>query len=74
MFRGAGPALDEVVHQAYVQVDESGTEAAAATGGIMVTSMPPSFEADPPFLFLIRERAPGTVLFMGRMANPKAGA
>ncbi len=60
-----------VVHQAFVEVNEEGTEAAAATGvGMRVTSMPPMFQANRPFLFLIRENATGAILFIGRVVDP----
>ncbi len=66
--------IDDVVHKAFVQVDEEGTEAAAATGIIMRTTsipMPPKiFRADHPFIFLIRENASGKILFMGRVCDP----
>jgi len=63
--------LAAVVHEAYVKVDEEGTEAAAATAVVAVpTSMPPSFVADHPFLFLIRDDLTGSILFMGRVADP----
>ena len=62
------------VHKAFVQVNEEGTEAAAATGitmGITCMPMPPKiFRADRPFIFLIRENASGIILFMGRIVNP----
>lgn len=65
-----------VVHEAFVTVDEQGTEAAAATGvGIAITSIDPqrpkAFIADRPFLFLIRERTTGAVLFVGRLVQPE---
>jgi serpin B len=62
-----------VVHKAFVEVNEEGTEAAAATGVQMgVKSIPDSFQfrADHPFLFLIRENAGGGILFLGRVSNP----
>lgn len=67
-----------VVHKAFVAVDEKGTEAAAATAVAMraATAMPvlvdfiPEVRADRPFLFLIRENRSGTVLFVGRYAQP----
>ena len=69
-----------VVHQAFVEVNEEGTEAAAATGVVMVgNSMPvepeqiPEFRADRPFLFLIRENATGAILFVGRVMDPMQG-
>jgi serpin B len=68
--------ISAVVHQAYVDVNEEGTEAAAATGVTMkVTSIAPGkvpvFRADHPFLFLIRDTRSGSILFLGRMMNPK---
>ncbi|MGA3066394.1 MAG: serpin family protein [Tepidisphaeraceae bacterium] len=67
--------ISGAVHQAYVEVNEEGTEAAAATGITMgitaMPAMPPEiFNADHPFLFLIRDRATGLVLFLGRVMNP----
>lgn len=68
--------ISGVVHKAFVEVDEEGTEAAAATGiGVSLTSMPteppPEFKADRPFVFLIRDRTSGTILFIGRLAEPR---
>jgi serpin B len=64
-------SLDEVIHKAFIEVTEEGTEAAAATAAaIRTTSMPPQFIADHPFLFLIRENSTGTILFIGRVMNP----
>jgi serpin B len=67
--------ISAVIHKAYVDVDEEGTEAAAATGVEMtVTSVPsrmPVFRADHPFLFLIRDNNTGSILFIGRLTNPK---
>ncbi len=68
--------ISAVVHQAYVDVNEEGTEAAAATGVTMrLTAMAPGrvpvFRADHPFLFLIRDIRSGSILFVGRVANPK---
>jgi serpin B len=68
--------ISAVIHKAYVEVNEEGTEAAAATGVVMrLTSIgPPTpvFRADHPFLFLIRDNLTGSILFIGRVANPKA--
>ena len=63
----------DVVHKAFVDVNEEGTEAAAATGVILATrSAPryPTFRADRPFLFLIRDKTTGSILFLGRYAEP----
>lgn len=65
--------LTDVVHKAYVSVDEEGTEAAAASGATMgVTSMPQYREVslDRPFVFAIRHRETGTLLFVGRVTDP----
>jgi serpin B len=64
-----------VVHEAYVDVNEEGTEAAAATAtGLLTASAAPRpvFVADHPFLFFIRDRVTGAILFMGRVTNPSA--
>lgn len=65
--------IDEVYHQAEVTVDEEGTEAAAATAGVMVpVSAPPSWgtiRIDRPFLFCIRDRPTDAVLFLGRVTD-----
>ena len=66
--------ISAVVHKAYVDVNEEGTEAAAATGVTMkltsVAPPPPVFRADHPFIFLIRDNQTGSILFLGRVANP----
>jgi serpin B len=65
-----------VIHKAFVDVNEEGTEAAAATGVVMKTraAMVPQpiavFRADHPFLFLIRDLKSGSILFLGRVVNP----
>ncbi len=67
-----GLFIGYVVHQAYVDVNEEGTEAAAATGVVMVESAPmlEVFRADHPFIFTIRDRGTGLILFMGRVMDP----
>jgi len=66
--------LSEVMHKAYVEVNEKGTEAAAATGAVVqVMSMrpaPPVFRADHPFIFVIRDNATASLLFAGRVVDP----
>jgi serpin B len=69
--------VSEVVHKAFVDVSEEGTEAAAATGiGIRALAMRPHrdivFRADHPFLFFIRDTASGAILFEGRLTQPKS--
>ncbi len=60
-----------VFHKAFIEVNEEGTEAAAATAVLMKRGGP-VFRANRPFLFLIRERATGSILFMGRIVDPSA--
>jgi serpin B len=62
--------ISAVVHKAFVEVNEEGTEAAAATGVAVDVSAPPCFIADHPFLFLIRDTRNGSVLFLGRINDP----
>lgn len=66
--------LAAVLHKAFVDVNEAGTEAAAATAVIMKArglSFPsPTFRADHPFVVLIRENSTASILFLGRVVNP----
>ena len=66
--------VSAVVHRAFVDVNEEGTEAAAATG-IVVTSLAVQvaryFTVDHPFLFLIRDASTGSILFLGRIVDPQ---
>ncbi len=64
--------ISAVVHKAFVDVNEEGTEAAAATAVVMTrgAGMAPFFVADHPFLFLIRENTTGSILFLGRVVDP----
>ena len=68
--------ISEVIHKAFVEVNEKGTEAAAATAVIMdkveSKELPPVqvFRADRPFVFLIQETRTGSILFASRVANP----
>jgi serpin B len=67
--------ISAVVHKAFVEVDEKGTEAAAATGvavarAAAIAQPPVVFRADHPFFFLIRDVTTGSILFMGRLVRP----
>ncbi len=67
-------AISDVVHKAFVAIDESGTEAAAATAVVVGdTSVPVTIPVafDRPFLFLIRDRPTGAILFIGRVVDPR---
>jgi serpin B len=65
--------IDKIIHQSFIDVDESGTEAAAATAVIMkrVTAVGPDktveFKADRPFIFLIKEKSTNSILFVGQL-------
>jgi serpin B len=72
-------AISEVIHKAYIDVNEEGTEAAAATAVTMRAmamparqAPPPVFRADHPFIFMIRDNRSASILFMGRMADPRS--
>jgi len=74
-----GPTLfiSDVVHKAFVAVDEEGTEAAAATAVVVGTDSAPApelveFRADRPFVFMIRANQTGSLLFVGRVLDPTA--
>ncbi len=68
--------LSDVIHKAFIDVNEEGTEAAAATGVIVsaaaerVEPPTPEFRADHPFVFLIRDKRSDSILFLGRLADP----
>lgn len=70
--------ISKVIHQAFVNVDEKGTEAAAATAVTMERTMAPKhvepkiFNADHPFIFLIKDNTTGSILFMGKIMKPEA--
>lgn len=67
--------VSKVVHKAFVEVNEEGTEAAAATGiGMMLMSLKPMFSANHPFLFFIRHVRTGAILFLGRLMEPSVEA
>jgi serpin B len=71
-------SISQVIHKAWGQVNEVGTEAAAVSVGVVgvsagiggSVSFPPVFRADHPFIFFIRDTQSGSVLFLGRLANP----
>jgi len=73
---GRGLFILDVIHKAFVEVNEEGTEAAAATGVVMATKAAPGpdatpiFRADKPFVYLLVHKPSGTVLFMGKMNEP----
>jgi serpin B len=67
--------IEEVIQKAYIDANEEGTEAAAATGGSLGLSSAdispvPEFRADHPFIFIIRDNETGAILFAGRVADP----
>ena len=71
--------ISEVIHKAFVEVGEEGTEAAAATG-VVIRALsiqvpdkkdPVVFRADHPFVFLIKDNRTNAILFLGRVVNPK---
>ena len=63
--------VSAVVQKAFVEVNEEGTEAAAAKAGmIMLYCLPSQFNCDRPFIYMIKDNLTGLVLFAGRVANP----
>jgi serpin B len=68
--------ISAALHKAYIDVNEKGTEAAAATAvavkrmAVRIEEPPREFRADHPFLFLIRDATSGSILFMGRVSEP----
>ncbi len=70
MVDGGGIWLDRVEHEAFIEVDEEGTRAAAATGGAMEGSHGPTITINQPFLYVIRDSGAGTILFIGRVTDP----
>ena len=64
--------ISHIAHKAFVAVDEKGTEAAAATGVVAeIESMPILLHIDHPFLFIIRDNKTGSILFAGRVLDPR---
>jgi len=71
MFEGGGVHISEVLQKTFVQVDEKGTEAAAVTSvEIIRVSLPEPVRLDRPFIFALRERLSGTILFLGVIVEP----
>ncbi len=71
---GGGIYISRVIHQTFIDVNEEGTEAAAATIVEMIESAGPqitSFTADKPFLYMIKENSTGALLFMGKVGKPE---
>jgi serine protease inhibitor len=74
-----GLFIAKVIHQAFIDVNEEGTEAAAATGVVVAPtgravepSKPIEFRADHPFIFMIRDMTTGSILFIGRLMDPRS--
>ncbi len=69
--------ITDVLHKAFIDVNEEGTEAAAATAVIVglksIPAPPEVFRADRPFIFIIQENSTGSILFMGRVSDPSKG-
>jgi serpin B len=71
--RGHHLFISAVLHKAFVRVDESGSEAAAATAVMMsddAVHIPPKVRADHPFIWIIRDTSSGAILFVGRVSDP----
>ncbi len=70
--QGMAPYISNIIHQTFIEVDEKGTEAAAATAVVMneLSSSGNFFNADSPFLYMIKQRDTGNILFMGTMKDP----
>jgi serpin B len=66
--------VSAVIQKAFIEVNEEGSEAAAATAVVMrmmcAVQMTPSFFCDQPFLYLIKDKLSGLILFGGRVENP----
>jgi serpin B len=68
---GTSLSISAVIHKAFIDVNEEGTEAAAATAVVVgLRSMPRSFVVDRPFVFMIRDKKTGSIIFIGRVVNP----
>lgn len=73
LYSPGGVFISTVKHKTYIKVDEAGTEAAAATSVEFVKGINSSFQLkfDTPFIYIIRERNSNTILFIGKMVNPR---
>lgn len=71
LVEGGGVKIDEVIHKAFIEVDEKGTEAAAVTIVILAenASFSTNFRADHPFVFVIRDRKTNSILFTGKLMS-----
>ena len=77
--RASGCGSAKVLHKVFVEVDEEGTEAAAATAVVMgrgagAAPQPIELRFDRPFLFVLSDLRTGAALFIGRVSDPRAGA
>ena len=64
--------LTKVLHKTFLKIDEKGAEGAAVTSiGVGVTSLPPVLFFDRPFLFVLREQATRSIVFVGKLENPR---
>lgn len=70
MYKDGNAFIEKVDHKTAIKVDEKGTEAAAVTNVVMAISGAPEIEFNRPFIYIIRERLSGTLLFMGKMMDP----
>ena len=73
MIDGGGVYIDEVIHKAFVEVNEEGTEAAAVTIVVIIENsapLMPTVNVNRPFVFVIRDNQTNSILFMGKMMNP----
>ena len=76
MIDGGGVMIDNVIHKAFIEVDEEGSEAGAVTVVVIIeTSIPliPTVNVNRPFLFVIRDNQTNSILFMGKMMDPEGG-
>ncbi len=67
---GRGIFIDNVYHKAYIDVNQWGTEAAAATAVVVLESLPPEVRIDQPFMFMLYDQATEAILFIGHVVDP----